>query len=114
MGTEKQRIFPAVDEGSGGEVEDEAAVHLGVEGEVEVIECLVGIAEAGVLAAPFEQAVGAACEFVRDQAGEQIEGSHGFGLSLSQAGFQHIGHAAEAELAQSAFEFDEVHVGSFS
>jgi hypothetical protein len=52
---EKQRVFAAIDEGAGGQIEDQAAVHLGVEGEVEVVEGLVGIAEAGVFAAPFQQ-----------------------------------------------------------
>lgn len=86
-----------------------AAVHLGVEGEVEVVQRLVGIAEAGLFAASFQQTVGAAGEFVRDQAGEQIDGRHGFGLRLMQARFQHLGHAAQAELPQGALEFDKVH-----
>ena len=107
--TEKQRVFAAVDEGAGGQVEDQAAIHLRVEGEVEVVEGLVGIAEAGLFAAPLQQAVGAAGEFVGDQAGEQVDGRHGFGLGLAQAGFQHGGHAAEAELAQRALQFDEIH-----
>ena len=39
---------------------------------------------------------------------DQIDGRHGFGLSLAQAGFEHGGHAAEPELAQRTFEFDEM------
>jgi hypothetical protein len=113
-GSEKERIFAAINEGSGGEIEDQTAVHLGIEAEVETIERLVRIAEAGVFAAPFEQAVRAPGEFVRDQRGKQVDGRHGFGLSLKQAGFEHVGHAAEAELAQRALEFDEVHSGVFS
>ena len=106
---EEQRVFAAVDEGAGGEVEDQTAIHLRVEGEVEVVERLVGIAEAGLFAAPFEQAVGAARELVGDQHGEQVDGRHGFGLRLAQAGFQHGGHAAEAKLAQRALQFNEIH-----
>ena len=101
-GPEKQRILAPIDEGAGGEIEDQAAIHLGVEGEVEVVERLVGVAEAGLLAAAFQQAVGAAGEFVGDQSREQIDGSHRFGLRLPQAGFQHGGHAAQPELAQRA------------
>ena len=52
---------------AGGEVEDEAAAHLGVEGEVEIVERLVRVAEAGVFTAPFEEAVGAPGKFVGDQ-----------------------------------------------
>ena len=36
-GTEKQGVFPAIDEAAGGKIEDQTAVHLGVEGEVEVV-----------------------------------------------------------------------------
>ena len=64
---------------------------------------LSGSRKRGLFAAALQQPVGAAREFVRDQAGDQIDGGHGFGLSLAQARFQHCGHAAEAELAQRAF-----------
>ena len=99
---EKQRIFAPVDEGAGGQIEDQTAIHFRIEGEVEVVERPVGIAEAGVFAAPFQQPVGAPREFVGDQSGEQVDGRHGFGLRLPQAGFEHRGHAAETELAQAA------------
>src|SRR3954463_15641762 len=62
--SKKQRVFAALDEGGGGEVEDEATIHLRVEGEVEVVEGLVRIAEAGVFAAALQQAVGAARQLV--------------------------------------------------
>jgi hypothetical protein len=32
-------------------------------------------------------------------------------LRLLQAGFEHASHATEAELAQCALQFDEVHSG---
>jgi hypothetical protein len=48
-GAEKQRVLALVDEGTGGEIEDQAAIHLRIESEVEVIECPVGIAKAGLL-----------------------------------------------------------------
>jgi hypothetical protein len=39
---EKERVLPPADERAGGQVEDETAVDLRVEGEVEVVESLVG------------------------------------------------------------------------
>jgi hypothetical protein len=37
-GTKKECIFPARDKGAGGQVEDEAAIHFGIECEIEIIE----------------------------------------------------------------------------
>src|SRR5436305_10644473 len=59
-GSEKERIFAPGDERAGGQIEDDAAVHLRVEAEVEVIESLVAVAKVGLFAPPFEQAIGAA------------------------------------------------------
>jgi hypothetical protein len=56
---------------------------------------LVGIAKARLFAATLQQTVGAACQFIRYQAGDQVNGSHGFGLRLLQAGFEYRGHGAE-------------------
>jgi hypothetical protein len=36
-GSEKQCVLAFVDEGAGGEVEDQTPIHLGIEGEVEVV-----------------------------------------------------------------------------
>ena len=47
--TEKQGVFVAGDEGAGGQIEDQAAIHLGIEGEVEVVEGLLRVAELGLL-----------------------------------------------------------------
>ena len=82
---------------------------FGIEGEVEVVERPVGIAEAGLFAAALQQPVATAREFVRDQARDQVDGSHGFGLGLAQTGFEHLGDAAQAQLPQRTFEFDKVH-----
>jgi hypothetical protein len=54
---EEERILAPADECAGGQIEDQAAVDLRVEGEVEVVEGLVRISEAGLLAPPFEQAL---------------------------------------------------------
>jgi hypothetical protein len=55
--TQKQRVLALVDEGAGGEIENQAAIHFRIEGEVEVIECPVGIAKAGLLAAALQQPI---------------------------------------------------------
>ena len=39
----------AGDKSAGGQIEDQAAIHLLIEGEVEVIEGLLGVAELGLL-----------------------------------------------------------------
>lgn len=84
------------DEGTGGQVEDQAAIHLRVEVEVEIVEGFLRIAKLSLFAPAVQQSLAAAVEFVRDQAGDQIDGGHGFGLSLMQARLQHRGHAAES------------------
>jgi hypothetical protein len=88
-GTEKQCVFALVDEGAGGEVEDQTTIHLGIKAEVEIIERAVGIAESGLFATTFQQPVGSAGKFVRYQARDEVNGSHGFGLSLAETGFEH-------------------------
>ena len=57
------------------------------------------VAKVGLFAAPFEQSVAAPGQFVGDQARDQVDRRHGFGLCLAQSGFEHGGHAAEPELA---------------
>ena len=56
-GPSKSAVVVLADEAAGGELEDEAAVHLLVEVEVEGIERLAAVAEARLLHAPVEQAV---------------------------------------------------------
>jgi hypothetical protein len=82
-GTKKQRVFSPADERGGGQIEDQTAIHFWVEGEVEVIQCSIGIAERGLFAATIEQAIRAAREFVGDQTRDQIDGRHRFGLRLT-------------------------------
>jgi hypothetical protein len=102
QGQETERPL-AVDECASGQVEDQTAIDFGIKAKVEVTETAAGITEASLFASAFEQPVSAAREFVRYQAGDQIYGSHGFGLSLAQPGFEHCGHAAQAELAECTF-----------
>jgi hypothetical protein len=67
-GPSKQCIFAPADEGACGQVEYQAAIHLGIEVEVEVVKRLLRIAEGGLLAPPLQQAVAAPGQLVGDQA----------------------------------------------
>jgi hypothetical protein len=95
-GAEKQCIFPPLNESGRGQIEDQAAVHLLVKGEVEVIERLVRIAEAGLFAAPFQQSVGASCQLIRYQTSNQIDGRHRLRLCLMQPGLEDRGDASQS------------------
>src|SRR6266566_9760009 len=78
-------------------VEDQTAIHLLVEVEVEVVEAPLWVAKLGLLGPSLQQAITATCEFVRDQAGEEVDRGHGFGLSLAETSFEHGGNTAESE-----------------
>jgi|ERR1017187_820861 hypothetical protein len=98
-GPEEQSVFPFADESAGSQVENQTAIHLRIEGEVEVVQGLLWVAEGSLFTPPFEQSLAAPGQLVRDQARDQIDGRHGFGLRLVQSGFQHGGDAAEPELS---------------
>src|ERR1700758_912358 len=102
----------ATDEGASGEIEDETAIHLLVEVEVEVIEGLLGIAELGLLFSPLQQTLTTTGEFVREQAGDQVDRGERFALRLTQTGLQQSGHAAQTQVFESPREVDEVHGSS--
>ena len=87
--TEKQSIFVTGDEGAGGQVEDQTAIHLGVEVEVEVVQGFLRVAKLSLLAPALQQTIATTSEFVRDQAGDQVDGWHGFDLSLVETSFEH-------------------------
>src|ERR1700733_4851494 len=97
-GAEEQSVFPLSDEGAGGQIEDQAAIHLRVKTEVEIIQSSLRVAERCLFTPPFQQTVTPSGQFVRDQTRDQIDGCHGFGLSLAQSCFEHSGHAAEPKL----------------
>ena len=76
-GPRKSASSCCVDEVAGGELEDEAAVHLLVEVEVEGVEGLVRRrGSCGVLDAAFEEAIAAARELVGDERGEEVDRGH--------------------------------------
>jgi hypothetical protein len=79
-------VFVARDERASGQIEDQAAIHLLIESEVEVVEGFLGVAELGLLFPPLQQALATQGEFVGDQAGEQVNGGKRFGLGLTQTG----------------------------
>ena len=67
---EQERVFALGDEAGGGELEDERAVDLLVEGEVEAVPL----------------------EFVGDERGDEV-GGHLFDLGLLPARFEDVGHS---------------------
>jgi hypothetical protein len=69
-GAEEQGIFAPSDECGGGQIENQTAIHFRIEGEVEVVERPVGVAEPGLFAAPVQQTVGASREFIGNQTGD--------------------------------------------
>src|SRR5258705_11701732 len=77
--TQEKSIFPLADEGTGGQVKHQAAVHLRVEGEVEVVQRLVRVAEGGLFAPPIQESLTAAGELVAEETGEPNGRGHGFG-----------------------------------
>jgi len=99
------------DEAAGGELEDQPAIHLLVEVEVERVERLAAIAEAGVRDAALEEPILTAQELVLDERGEEVDGGQRRGLGLEQPRLEPGGHAGAAELAQGVLQLDEVHVG---
>jgi hypothetical protein len=62
------------DEGAAGQVEDQTAIHLLVEVEVEVVEAPLWVAKLGLLGPALQQTIAATSELVRDQAGEKVDG----------------------------------------
>src|SRR5271167_674147 len=96
---EKQCVFPLANEGTRCQVENQTTIHLRIEGEVEVVQRSVRVAEGGLFAAPIEQPLAAPAQLVSDQTRDQIDGGHSFRLRLVQSGFQHGSDAAEPQLS---------------
>ena len=70
-------------EARGREFEDERAVDLRVEGEVEAVERAVGVTESGLLVPPVEQPVLAPLEFVVDDRRDEVDGGHPLGRQIA-------------------------------
>jgi hypothetical protein len=54
---EEKSVLAFADEATGSQIEDNAPVHLRIEGEVEAVERSLRVAKAGLLAPAFQQAV---------------------------------------------------------
>src|ERR1035441_10200429 len=89
--THEQGVFPLADEGTGCQVKHQAAIHLRIEGEVEVVQLLVRVAECGLLAPAIQQSLAAAGQFVAHQTGDRIDRRPGFGPGLAQSGWHDAG-----------------------
>jgi hypothetical protein len=96
----------ASDECGGRQIEDQASIHLFIEVEVEVVERSLRITELCLFASSFQQSITATSEFVGHQAGDEIDGSHGFRLGLVQSGLEHGSDASQAQLSQGTIQFD--------
>jgi hypothetical protein len=92
---EKQAVFVASDEGTGSQVEDQTAIHLSVEVEVEVIESFLSVSELGLFFSALQQSLAPPSEFIGDETGEEVDRGHGFSLSLTKAGFEYGGDSAQ-------------------
>jgi hypothetical protein len=90
--TEKEPVFVARHKGRAGEIEHETPIHLRIEVKVEVVERFVRVAKSSLLYSALEQAIASTIQLVGDEAGEEVDGRHGFGLRLVQASFQNRSH----------------------
>jgi hypothetical protein len=109
---EEESVLPLGDEAAGGELEDERPVHLLVEVEIEGVEGLAGITEAGVLEPALEQPILALEQLVLDEGREEVDWGELLGLGLEEPAFEAGGHAGAAELAERPLQLDERHVGT--
>jgi hypothetical protein len=106
---EEEDVFPLLDEARRGQLEDEGAVELLVEGEIKAIERAVGVAEARLGVAAGKEPVLAALQLVTHERGHEVEWGEALGLGLVQPRLEDGGHAGEAEFAEGGVDFDEVH-----
>src|SRR5262249_26558055 len=93
--TQKKGVLMASDERCGRQIEDQAAIRLLVEVEIEVIERHLRVAKLCLFPAPLQESLDAASQIIGDQTGEEVDGYHRFCLGLLQAGFKYGGHAPE-------------------
>src|SRR2546427_7183810 len=92
---EEDDVLARGEEAAGGERGEEVAVHLLVEGEVEAVEGLVGVAKLGLLEPAGEEAIGAAGEFVLGGGGGEGGGRAAIGLRLGEPRLEGPGGAPQ-------------------
>src|SRR5206468_9358976 len=96
--TEQEDVLVLGDEVRGGQLVDEGAIHLLVEGEVEGIEGAFRVAEACELSPAFQQPILASLQFVIHERGDEINGRQMLALRLAQSRLEDGGHAGESQL----------------
>ena len=109
---EEERVLALADEAGGGQLVDERAVHLLVEGEIEAVEGAVRVAEGSLLETPTEEPVLSPRELVADKRRDEVDGSRLLRLCLVQPHLEDVGHPGQPQLAKRLIELYEVHVGS--
>jgi hypothetical protein len=106
---EEEPVLVLGDEAAGRQLEDEPAIELPIEVEIEGVQRLAHVTEAGLFEAAVEQPVLASKELVTDERGEEVDRGEVLGLRLQQPWLQAGGHAGAAKLTQGALEFEDVH-----
>jgi hypothetical protein len=82
-GPEEQCVFPFAEKSAGSQVENQTAIHLRIEGEVEVVQGLLRVAEGSLFAPPFEQSLAAPGQLIGDQARDQTWASSPGAVSMT-------------------------------
>jgi hypothetical protein len=106
----QEDIFASCDEAPGGELEEQGAIHFLVEGEIEGVERARRIAETRLQAAACKEAILPALQFITDEHRDQVERREPFRLCMAEPCVEDIRHAGEAQRAERALEFNEIHV----
>ena len=99
---EKKSVLGLRQEAAGRELEDERAVHLLVEVEIEVVERLVRVTEARLLDPALDEPVRSALNLVGEERGEEVERREPARLGFEQTDLEVLGHAGEPELAHGS------------
>jgi hypothetical protein len=109
--SEEERILGSREEPAGRKLEDQRTVHLlvEVEVEVEVVEGLPLVAEAGALDPALDEAVAASEELVGHERAKEVQRREAAGLGLQDAQLQVLGHSGEPELAEGTVDLGQVH-----
>ena len=98
--TKQQCVLASSHPGGSCHVEDQGAIHPGIELEVEIIQAFLSVAELSLLMAPFQLPTGATGQFIRDQHGDQVYGREVLRLCLQKTCFKNSRHAAQPQLPQ--------------
>src|SRR5262245_56051758 len=97
--TDKECVLATFDESASCQIKDQASIHLLVEVEIKIVECLLRITETCLLSPSLQQPIASSAQLVRDQARDQIDWRHRFGLRLAQPRLQYCRHTAQSQLS---------------